>query len=124
MSVELDAIECGSLKFDFLKDRSEVATFLDQSVFQVAGKVIQSLGVHAKGYYPNCPPNFQTPVCWNQHTAIYVAWNQRGKFHAFLCERHGCDYQYHNFIRKFMPPGFTITGVEKNRNYWNDVEDK
>ncbi|MBX9744489.1 MAG: hypothetical protein K2X08_04690 [Chlamydiales bacterium] len=69
------------------------------------------LYVFGKEYHPNCPPNFQKPVCLNVHTAIYKVHKPSGEFYRFLCERHGCDYQYHTYVKKFLPPGYYVLGI-------------
>lgn len=100
----------------------EVSTFNDQ-IFAylngqweaVAGLYSDAKGVYviAKGYHPDCPPNFQKPVCPNCHPAVYRACKPTGEHYRFLCNYHICDYEYHNFIRRYLPPGYYVIGIER-----------
>lgn len=95
---------------------NQIFTYLNECWQLVTGLYTDEAGLYILGigYHPNCPPNFQKPVCLNKHTAMYRVFTSKGEFYRFLCEYHGCDFQYHTYIKKFLPPGYYILGVEKN----------
>lgn len=95
---------------------NQIFTYLNECWQLVTGLYTDEAGLYilGKGYHPNCPPNFQKPVCLNKHPAIYKVHTPKGEFYRFLCEYHGCDYQYHTYIKKYLPPGYYVLGIHNH----------
>lgn len=94
---------------------NQIFAYLNGQWETVAGLYsdVGGLYVVARGYHPDCPPNFQKPVCPNYHPAVYRVCKPTGEHYRFLCNYHGCDYEYHNFVRKYLSPGYYLTGIER-----------
>ena len=97
---------------------NQVFAYLNGQWEIVAGLYADAEGLYvvSRGYHPDCPPNFQNPVCPNVHTAVYEVVDPSGNHYRFVCNYHGCDYEFHNYIRKYLPPGYYLKGIEKKRH--------
>lgn len=95
----------------------QILAYLNGQWETVAGLSADAQGLYVvmRGYHPDCPPNFQWPVCPNHHKAVYEVFTPKGEHYRYLCNYCDCDYEYHNYVRKFLPPGYYLTGI-KNRN--------
>jgi hypothetical protein len=94
---------------------NQIFAYLNGQWETVVGPYFDAEGLYvvARGYQPDCPPNFQKPVCPNYHPAVYRVCKPTGEYYRFLCNYHGCDYEYHNFVRRHLPPGYYLTGIER-----------
>lgn len=94
---------------------NQILAYLNGQWSLVTGLYADGAGLYIvrKGYHPDCPPNFQKPVCINIHPAVYEVYTPKGVFERFLCERHGCDYEYHDYIRTRLPPGYYVIRARK-----------
>lgn len=79
----------------------------------VTGLYSDEAGLYVQRRDPHCPRNLQRPLCPNDHLAVRKVFKPNGEFHRFLCEYHTCQFEYHDYRRNFMPPGYYMTGVEK-----------
>lgn len=62
--------------------------------------------------------------CFNSHRAVYaVRWASDGtspggtthkanELYRWLCNFHGCPYEYHDYMRNMMPPGCYVVKAE------------
>ncbi len=114
--MSVDAIGCEYLEGNFEKNGDEFAIFLKSEVFHLATKINKHVcELATRGYHPDCPSNFQKAVCLNNHKAqwdvrwsidvVYLGRKYSAHEHfKYLCNHHGCYYEFHDYLNTSMPP--------------------
>jgi len=115
VSLDVTSIDVDPNYFDNLLSQSDMS-HISQTCLKLFHNVMSAYPILAIANSREAVARENYKYCFNNHIAVYaVRWthegtNPNGKTHKenelyrWLCNYHGCDYEYHDYMRKMMPP--------------------